>query len=146
MRQYLAGKIRNVALAGHAGSGKTSLAEALLFVAKETKRLGSVDEGNTSLDFHPEEIKRKITIMPSVYPFTWGSVKVNLIDTPGLFDFEHGVNEGIRAAENAIITISGRSGVTVGAKKAYQKAVTGGKGRMIFVNKLDTERADFYKV
>lgn len=146
MRQYLAGKIRNVAIAGHAGCGKTSLAEALLYVAKETNRLGSVDEGNSVFDFSPEEVKRGITISPSVYPFTWGSVKVNLVDTPGLFDFEHGVSEGIRAVENVIITVSGRSGVTVGAKKAYEKAVAQDKGRMIFINKLDSERADFYKV
>ena len=146
MRQYLASKIRNVALAGHAGSGKTSLAEALLYKAGQLDRLGTIADGNTALDHDPEEIKRQSSLSLSTYPFTWGSVKINLLDTPGLFDFAGGVNEGIRAAENVIITISGRSGVTVGAKKAYQQAVKQDKGKIFFINKMDTERADFYKV
>ena len=146
MRQYLAGKIRNIALAGHAGSGKTSLAEALLFKAGELDRLGNIADGNTALDYDPEEIKRTASISLSTYPFNWGSVKINILDTPGLFDFAGGMHEGIRAAESIIITVSGRSGVTVGVKKAYQEASRLGKARMFFVNKIDTERADFFKV
>lgn len=146
MRQYLAGKIRNIALAGHAGSGKTSLAEALLFKVGEIDRLGTIADGNTALDHDPEEIKRQSSLGLSTYPFTWGSVKINMLDTPGLFDFAGGMYEGIRAAENVIITVSARSGVTVGAKKAYQEAVKRGKGRLFFINKMDIERADFYKV
>ena len=130
MRQYLAGKIRNIALAGHAGSGKTSLAEALLFKVGEIDRLGTIADGNTALDHDPEEIKRQSSLGLSTYPFTWGSVKINMLDTPGLFDFAGGMYEGIRAAENVIITVSARSGVTVGAKKAYQEAVKRGKGRL----------------
>ncbi|MDR2933617.1 MAG: elongation factor G, partial [Oscillospiraceae bacterium] len=146
MRQYLAGKIRNIALAGHAGSGKTSLAEALLFKAGEIDRLGTIADGNTAFDFDPEEIKRQVSISSAMYPFSWGSVKINLIDTPGLFDYAGGLFEGVRAAESVIICVSGRSGVSVGTKKAYKAAMDMGKARLFFISKLDTENADFYKV
>ncbi|MEM1484811.1 elongation factor G [Oscillospiraceae bacterium PP1C4] len=146
MRQYLAGKIRNVAIAGHGSSGKTSLAEALLFKAGATDRLGKVADGNTICDFDPEEIKRKVSVSSAVAPFSWGSVKINLIDTPGLFDFAAGFYEGVRAAESVLICVSARSGVTVGAQKAYKLAQSMGKSKMFFVNKMDTENADFYKV
>ena len=146
MRQYLAGKIRNVALAGHGGSGKTSLAEALLYKAGATDRLGKVADGNTVCDFDAEEIKRKVSVSSAIAPFSWGSTKINLIDTPGLFDFEGGFYEGVRPAESVLITVSGKSGVTVGAEKAYKLASDSKKARMIFVTKLDTENADFYKV
>ncbi len=139
MRQYLAGKIRNIALAGHGGSGKTSLAESLLFKAGEIDRMG----GN--FDFDPEEIKRKVSVSTAMYPFSWGSVKINLIDTPGLFDFAGGMYEGVRAAESVIITVSGKSGVAVGVQKAYKLAKDLGKARMFFITKLDAENADFYK-
>ena len=145
MRQYLAGKIRNIALAGHGGSGKTSLAEALLFKVGEVDRLGKTADGNTTFDFDPEEIKRKVSVSSSMYPFAWGSVKINLIDTPGLFDFAGGMYEGVRAAESVIITVSGKSGVAVGTQKAYKLARQMGKSTMFFVNKLDAENADFYK-
>jgi elongation factor G len=146
MRQYLAGKIRNIALAGHGGSGKTSLAEALLFKAGELDRLGTTEGGTTALDFDPEETRRKISISTAMYPFAWGSVKINLIDTPGLFDFAGGLYEGVRAAESVIIAVSGRSGVEVGARKAYKLALEMGKARMFFVSRLDVENSDFYKV
>ena len=94
MRQYLAGKIRNIAVAGHGSAGKTSLVEALLFKANASERLGKVTDGNTVSDFDPEEIKRKVSISSSVIPFNWGSAKLNLIDTPGLFDFAAGMEEG----------------------------------------------------
>lgn len=146
MRQYLAGKIRNVAIAGHGSSGKTSLAEALLFKAGATDRLGKVSDGNTVCDFDPEEIKRKVSVSSAVAPFAWGSVKINLIDTPGLFDFAGGVYEGVRAAESVLICVSARSGVTVGAQKAYQLADKMKKSKLFFINKMDAENADFYKV
>ncbi len=145
MRQYLAGKIRNVALAGHGGSGKTSLAEALLFKAGATDRLGRVESGNTVCDFDPEEIKRVASVASAVAPFSWGSVKINLIDTPGLFDFATGFYEGVRAAESVLITVSAKSGVTVGAEKAHKLALEQGKSRMFFISKMDAENADFYK-
>lgn len=146
MRQYLAGKIRNVAVAGHSDAGKTSLIEALLFKANAIERMGKVADGNTVSDFDPEEIKRKVSISSSVVPFNWGSAKINLIDTPGLFDFAAGLHEGIMAAESVLIAVSGRSGVSVGTEKAYKMAVKSGKARMFFVSKLDREHADFYKV
>lgn len=146
MRQYLAGKIRNVAIAGHGSSGKTSLAEALLFKAGATDRLGKVADGNTVCDFDAEEIRRKVSVSSAVAPFAWGSVKINLIDTPGLFDFAAGMYEGVRPAESVLIVVSARSGVTVGAQKAYKLADSMGKSKMFFVNKMDAEHADFYKV
>ena len=133
-------------MAGHGGSGKTSLAEALLFKAGATDRLGKVADGNTVCDFDPEEVKRKVSVSSAVAPFSWGSVKINLIDTPGLFDFAAGMYEGVRAAESVLIAVSARSGLNVGAEKAYKLAEQMGKSRMFFVNKMDTENADFYKV
>ncbi|MBC8586367.1 elongation factor G [Youxingia wuxianensis] len=146
MRQYLAGKIRNVAIAGHGSSGKTSLTEALLFKSAATDRLGKIMDGNTVCDFDPEEIKRQVSVSSAVAPLNWGSVKINLIDTPGLFDFAAGMYEGIRAAESVLIVVSSRSGVTVGAEKAYKLAQQMGKSKMFFVSKMDAEHADFYKV
>lgn len=146
MKQYLAGKIRNVALAGHSSSGKTTLAEALLFKTGYSDRLGKVAEGNTVCDFDPEEIRRKVSVSSTVAPFAWGSTKVNLIDTPGLFDFEGGMYEGITAAESVLIAVSGRSGVEVGTEKAYALADGMGKAKMFFVTQMDMENADFYKV
>lgn len=146
MRQYLAGKIRNVAIAGHGSSGKTSLAEALLFKSGASDRLGKISDGNTICDFDPEEVKRKVSVSSAVAPFTWGSVKINLIDTPGLFDFAGGVYEGVRAAESVLICVSSRSGVTVGAQKAYKLAEKMNRSKLFFINKMDTENADFYKV
>ena len=146
MKQYLAGKIRNVALAGHGGSGKTSLAEALLFKAGAADRLGKVADGNTICDYDPEEIKRQVSVSSTVAPFNWGSVKVNLLDTPGLFDYATGMYEGVRAAESVLIVISGKSGVSVGVEKAFKLANDTGKAKAFFVNKMDNEHADFYKV
>ncbi len=146
MKQYNANNIKNIAVIGHGGSGKTSLVEALLYQNKATDRLGKIAEGNTVSDYDPEEIKRKSSISLSVAPFEYKDCKFNLLDAPGLFDFEAGMIEGLRAAESAVITISGKSGVTVGAKKAYQLAKKQNKSRMIFVGKLDRESADFYKV
>ena len=145
MKQYLAGKIRNIALAGHGSAGKTSLAEALLFKAGAGDRLGKIADGNTVCDFDPEEIKRQVSVSSAVAPFNWGSVKVNLLDTPGLFDFATGLYEGVRAAESVLIVVSGKSGVSVGTEKAYKLANDLGKSKMFFINKMDTENADFYK-
>ncbi len=146
MKQYLAGKIRNVALAGHSSSGKTTLAEALLFKTGYSDRLGKVTDGNTVCDFDPEEIKRKGSVSSTVAPFAWGSTKINLIDTPGLFDFEGGMYEGMIAAESVLITVSARDGVEVGTEKAYDLADRLGRAKMFFVTQMDMENADFYKV
>ena len=100
--------IKNIALAGHNGSGKTSLAEALLFKAGVTDRLGKISEGNTVCDFDPEEIKRKVSVNTAVANFITDDIKVNIIDTPGLFDFEGGMREGITAAGTVMLTVSGQ--------------------------------------
>lgn len=146
MRQYLAGRIRNIALTGHSGSGKTSLTEALLFKAGATDRLGKVADGNTVSDYDPEEIKRQVSVSTSIAPFAWGSTKINLIDTPGLFDFSGETVQGVRAAESLLICVSGKSGVDVGTEKAYKMAKDASKATMFFVSKLDADHTDFYKV
>jgi len=146
MKQYLAAKIRNIALTGHSDSGKTSLAEALLFKAGASDRLGKTSEGNTVCDFDPEEIKRKVSVCTAVAPFAWGSTKINLIDTPGLFDFAGEAAQGVRAAESLLIAVSGKSGVDVGTEKAYKMAKDLSKATLFFVSKLDVEHSDFYKV
>jgi len=146
MKQYNANNIKNIAVIGHGGSGKTSLVEALLYNTGATDRLGKIAEGNTVCDYDAEEIKRKSSINLAIAPFEYRDCKFNLLDTPGLFDFEAGLCEGIRAAESVVLAVSGKSGVTVGAKKALKKAKKQGKASMIFVGKLDRESADFYKV
>lgn len=146
MKQFGSKDIRNIALCGHSGSGKTSFAEALLYKAGATDRLGRVLDGNTVCDYDADEIKRKATINTALAYLEWKDVKVNLVDTPGLFDFAGGLYEGLRAAESAVITISAKSGVTVGAVKAYETAEEQGKARMLVVTKMDEEHADFYKV
>lgn len=146
MKQYSAQQIRNVAVVGHSGSGKTTLVEALLYLNNASDRLGTIASGNTVSDFDPEEIKRKASISMSVAPYEYNDIKVNLLDAPGLFDFTTGMYESIRAAECALVVVSGKSGITVGARKAYKRAKNAGKSRIIFVSKLDRDSADFYKV
>ena len=114
MKQYTADKIRNVALAGHSSAGKTSLAEMLLFKSGTTDRLGKIADGNTVCDFDPEEIKRQVSVSSAIAPFDWNGVKINLLDTPGMFDFAAGVSEGIRAAETVLLVVSAKDGVGVG--------------------------------
>ncbi len=146
MKQYSAKNIRNVALVGHAGTGKTSLAEAAFFLSGKSDRLGKILEGNTVCDFDPEEIRRKASVSLALLPVEWKDTKMNLLDTPGLFDFSGGMSEGIRAAGSAVIVISGKSGVTVGAEKGFRAAHKKGIATLFFVNKIDNENADFYKV
>jgi len=146
MAQYTAENIRNIALAGHGSAGKTSLAEALLFKAGATDRLGKVLESNTVCDFDPEEIKRQVSVSLAVAPLTWKNTKINVLDTPGLFDFAAGMYEGVRAANNVLIALSGKSGVSVGTEKAYRMAKQAKKPAMFCVTKLDLDNADFYKV
>ena len=146
MKNYSAKNIRNVALAGHAGSGKTSLIEAACYLTGQTDRLGHVADGNTISDFDPEEVRRQVSVSTSLVPIEWKATKMNFLDTPGLFDFVGGVREGIRAAGSCVIVVSGKSGVTVGAEKAFAAAQKKGIATIFFVNKLDRESADFYKV
>ena len=143
---YASKDIRNILVAGHAGCGKTTLTEALLYMSGASERMGRVEDGTTASDFDPEEIRRKASLNSSVVPVEFEGVKYNLIDAPGLFDFETGAAEGIMAAESVLICVSGRSGVTVGAEKAYQMALKNNKARMIFVTKTDLENADYFKI
>ena len=137
-------KIRNVTLAGHNGDGKTSLAEALLFSAGASDRLGTTANGKTVCDYDPEEIKRKISINTVLASFNWNGLKINLLDTPGLFDFAAEMNEGITASDTVMITVSAKSGVKVGTKKAYAEAVAQGKSTMFVVTKIDDKDANFF--
>lgn len=146
MADYTAKNIKNVAVAGHGSSGKTSLCEAILFKAGAISRLGNTEEGNTVCDWDAESVKRKTTTVPSLAQFSLGENKINLIDTPGMFDFSGGLSEGIKASGSVLICLSGKSGVTVGAKKAFKMATEQKKAKMIFVSKLDSKSADFYKV
>ncbi len=146
MKQYNAKKILNIALAGHSGSGKTSVAESILYLTGGTARLGKISDGNTTLDFDTEEIKRKSSVMTAVAPVEWKNTKINLIDTPGLFDFEGGVYEGMRAADSALIVVSGKDGVNVGTEKAVKIAEKQGLTKIFFVNGLCDESARFYRV
>ena len=143
---YASKDIRNILVAGHAGCGKTTLVEALLYLSGATERMGRVEDGTAASDFDPEEIRRKVSLNASVVPVEYQGVKYNLIDAPGLFDFETGAAEGVMAAESVLICVSGRSGVSVGAEKAYRLAVKNNKARMIFVAKTDLENADYFKI
>lgn len=145
MKVYQADSIRNIALAGHASKGKTTLAEALLNIAGATERIGKVADGTTVTDYDAEEKKRKISVSCAVAPVEYKNTKINIIDTPGLFDFAEGAAEGIRAAETAIIVVSARSGLAVGAEKAFKAASARGMSKIIVASKMDDERADFYK-
>lgn len=145
MKIYDAQNIRNIVLAGHASKGKTSLAEALLSAAGATERLGKVEDGTAVMDYDAEEKKRKISVSCAVAPVEYKGKKINILDTPGLFDFAEGAAEGIRAAETALIVVSARSGLAVGAEKAFKNAGSRRMARIFVTTKMDDERADFYK-
>ncbi len=145
MKIYDAKDIRNVAVAGHASKGKTTLTEAMLYIAGATERMGRVADGNTVTDYDSEEKKRTLSTSSAVAPVEYNSKKINFIDTPGLFDFAEGAAEGLRAAETAVIVVSARSGLAVGAEKAFRNAGSRRMARIIAASKMDDERADFYK-
>lgn len=145
MKTYAPDQIRNIALAGHASKGKTTLLEAMLHLAGATERAGKVADGNTVTDFDAEEKKRHISMASAVASVEYKSKKLNFIDTPGLFDFEQGTFEGLRAAETAVIVVSARSGLAVGAEKAFKNAGSRRMARVLVTTKMDDDRADFYK-
>lgn len=145
MKAYTTENIRNVAIAGHGGRGKTSLAEAMLFLAGSSDRLGRVADGNTVLDFDAEEKRRKVSISTAMSYAEWNGKKINILDTPGLFDFEGGRSEAIRACESIVVVLSAGSGVDVGAEKAIRSAGKSGLSKFIAVTRCDAENSDFYK-
>ena len=145
MKTYAPDQIRNIALAGHASKGKTTLLEAMLHLAGATERAGKVADGNTVTDFDAEEKKRHISMASAVASIEYKSKKLNFIDTPGLFDFEQGAFEGLRAAETAVIVVSARSVLAVGAEKAFKNAGSRRMARVLVTTKMDDDRADFYK-
>ena len=146
MNIYTTDKIRNVALVGHGGSGKTSLAEAMAYLSGITSRMGKVDDGNTVSDFDKEEIKRKISINTSVVPIEWEGYKINILDTPGFFDFAGEVEEAISAAGAVIIVVNGKAGVEVGTQKAWELCEKYKLPRMIYVSNMDVDQASFRQV
>lgn len=146
MQDYKTEDIRNTVLLSHTGTGKTQLTEAMLFCAKAISRMGTIEDGNTVTDFEPEEIKRTSSTSTAMAPFEWKKTKINLIDTPGYFDFVGEVKSALRAADSAIIVVCAASGVEVGTEFAWKYAEEANLPRIVFVNKIDRENADFNKV
>ncbi len=146
MKKYETGQIRNVALVSHGGAGKTSLAEALLYSTGTISRLGRTDAGNTVTDFDAEEIKRQISIDTALAPCVWQNTKINILDTPGYFDFVGEVTSALRVADSAIIVVCSVSGVEVGTEKAWNYMVENKLPRLFFVNKMGRENANFERV
>lgn len=146
MNVYTTDKIRNVVLLGHSGAGKTSLVEAMAYLAGITSRMGRVEDKNTVSDFGKEEQKRQISISTSVVPVEWNGVKINILDTPGYFDFIGEVEEAISAADAAIIVVSGKSGVEAGTERAWELCEKYRLPRMIYVTGMDADNASFKNV
>src|SRR6266542_5963619 len=139
------GKIRNVGIVGHGGVGKTSLVEAMLFAAGAVTRLGRVDDGSTTTDFDPDEIKRKISINTSVAYCDWKGYRINLVDTPGYGDFIADARAGLRVVEAAVVVVDAVAGVQVQTEKVWKFATEFNLPRAVVVNRLDRERADFFR-
>ena len=145
MKNYASNRVRNVVLLGHSGSGKTTYAEAALYYSGATKRFGKVDEGNTVSDYEAEEIRRKVSINTSVIPVEWQDTKINFLDTPGYFDFAAEVKLAMNVADTGLIMVSAKSGVEVGTEKAWEYCEQMHLPRIIFINQMDDENADFEK-
>ena len=146
MKVYTTDRIRNVAIFGHGGAGKTTLTEAMAYLSGITSRMGSVPEGNTVSDFDKEEIKRKFSISTTLVPIIWGDTKVNILDTPGYFDFVGEAEEAAAAADAAVIVVNGKSGVEVGTQKAWELCEKYKLPRMFFVSNMDIDNASFRQV
>lgn len=145
MKSYTANNIRNIAVVGHGGKGKTTLCEAMLYVSGASDRLGRVADGNTVLDFDAEEKRRKSSVSSALAALEWDNTKLNIIDAPGLFDFEGGVAEAVRAAEAVLIVTSAGSGVDVGTEKAFKAAEKKGIAKFFAITKTDSDHRNFYK-
>ena len=146
MKEYTVDKLRNVCLMSHGGAGKTTLAEAMLFNTGVLDRFGKVLDGTTTTDYDPEEIKRKISISTAIAPCEWKDCKINIIDTPGYFDFVGEVKQGIRVSDASIILIPAKGGVAVGTEKAWAYSKEQGIAKILFVSKMDEENANFFEV
>ncbi len=146
MKQFNADHIKNIALLGHASSGKTTLADAVLYISGLTDRIGKTGDGTCVMDFDPEEKKRGSSLATSVYQFESGEYKINMIDAPGLFDFAGGVSEAVTAADTVLTVLSGKSGLSVGAALNFELARRENKACAFFIGKLDSSRAYFYRV
>ena len=146
MKVYRTDEIRNVVLLGHGGSGKTSLAEAMAYVSGATNRMGKITDGNTISDFDKEEQKREFSISTSLIPIEWEKAKINILDTPGYFDFVGEVEEAVSAADAAVIVVSGKAGVEVGTEKALELCDKYKLPRMIYVTEMDVDDASFRQV
>lgn len=145
MRSYTANEVRNVVLLGHSGCGKTTLAEAALFNSGAITRMGSVTDGNTVSDYDAEEIRRGVSVSASVLPVEWMDTKINLLDTPGYFDFASEARLALSVADTAIIVVSAKSGIEVGTEKAWEYAEEMEIPKMLFINQMDDPDADFAK-
>ncbi len=146
MNIYTTDKIRNVCLLGHGGSGKTSLAEAMAYLGGLTSRMGKIADGNTVSDYGKEEIKRQISISTSLIPVEWNGTKINILDTPGFFDFVGEAEEAASAADAAIIVVSGKAGVEVGTERAWDICEKYKLPRMFFVTDMDIDNASYRQV
>ena len=146
MKVYRTDEIRNVVLLGHGGSGKTSLVEAMLYVSGATNRMGKIADHNTVSDFDKEEQKREFSISTSLVPIEWEKAKINVLDTPGYFDFVGEVEEAVSAADAAVIVVSGKAGVEVGTEKAWELCEKYKLPRMVYVTEMDVDDASFRQV
>jgi len=146
VKKYSADRIRNVALFGHGGTGKTSMAEAMLFNTGVLDRMGKVEDGNTALDFDADEVKRGMSIYLSMAPCEWKGSKINCLDTPGFMDFISEVKCAVRVIEGAVMIASANSGLEVGLERVWNDVENNNLPRFVFINKMDKENADFYKI
>ena len=146
MKVYRTDEIRNVVLLGHGGSGKTSLVEAMAYVSGATNRMGKVSDSNTISDFDKEEQKRGFSIGTTLVPIEWEKAKINVLDTPGYFDFVGEVEEAVSAADAAVIVVSGKAGVEVGTEKAWELCDKYNLPRMIYVTEMDVDDASFRQI
>jgi elongation factor G len=146
MKVYKTAQVRNLALVGHSGSGKTNLTEAMLFQSGATKRLGNVSDKNTISDFSKEEKERGTSIGTSIVPVEWRNYKVNIIDTPGFMDFIGEAHGALRASEAALLVIDATKGIEVGTERMWKYTEKIGLPRIIFINKIDGENVNFRKL
>ena len=143
---YTAKDIRNIALLGHGGDGKTMLAEDMLYLTHGSDRLGSIVDGNTVSDFDPEEIKRQGSISASLIPVEFEKTKINVLDNPGVFDFAGEIVQSLRVADAGLIVLSGKGGIAVGTEKAWKSLKDANKPAMFYISKMDEDHANYYKV